>query len=200
VVKKVESVLDGVAGTDRVRPDVRRTVDRLQELGLSVVTFTGVDEGVARAVTEETGDDDYRAGLLPDEKVAAVETPREEHGSVAMVGDGVNDVPALTAATVGVAMGTAGNDAAIETAGVALFGDDVSKLPSLFTFARRADRPIRQNAVASLVMKPLLVGDAGMTVVVTENASRLAGVDPELGSADWGGPQDDGAVEATDRD
>ena len=157
--------------------------------------LTGDNERTARAVADEVGVDDHRAGLMPAEKVAAVEELVADHGGVAMVGDGVNDAPALAAATVGVAMGAAGSDAALETADVALMADDVSRLPYLFDLSRRAVGVIRQNVAASLLVKTalvvgvpfglvpiwlaVLVGDAGMTVGITANAARLARVRPD---------------------
>ncbi|MEF8830721.1 MAG: cation-translocating P-type ATPase [Halobacteriales archaeon] len=195
VLVGTESELEGViAVADEVRPGGRRAVERLQALGLRTVMLTGDNGRTARAVAEAVGIDEVRAELLPEDKVAAVERLRAD-GGVAMVGDGVNDAPALAAATVGVAMGAAGTDAAIETADVALLGDDVSKLPYLRELATRANRVIRQNIWASLGIKAVLaagvplqlvgvavavlVGDAGMTVGVTGNAMRLAGIEPD---------------------
>ena len=135
-----------------------------------------------------------RAELLPDEKVAAVED-LEESGAVAMVGDGINDAPALATVTVGVAMGAAGTDTALETADIALMGDDLTKLPYLYDLANDANGVIRQNVWASLAVKAglaiavpfgyvpiwlaVLAGDAGMTVGVTGNAMRLSRIEPD---------------------
>ncbi len=184
-----------VALADEVRPEARQTVERLHERGVETVMLTGDNERTARAVADEVGVDDHRAGLMPAAKVAAVEELVAGHGGVAMVGDGVNDAPALAAATVGVAMGAAGSDAALETADVALMADDVSRLPYLFDLSRRAVGVIRQNVAASLLVKAtlvvgvpfglvpiwlaVLVGDAGMTVGITANAARLARVRPD---------------------
>jgi Cd2+/Zn2+-exporting ATPase len=145
-------------------------------------------------VGDEVGVDEVRAELLPDEKVAAVEELVAEYGDVAMVGDGINDAPALATATVGVAMGAAGTDTALETADVALMGDDIAKLPYLYELAGDASGVIRQNVWASLGVKAalalavpfglvpiwlaVLAGDAGMTVGVTGNAMRLSRVEP----------------------
>jgi len=183
-----------VAVADEIRPGARWMVERLRELGVTTVMLTGDNERTARAVAAEVGVDDYRAELLPEEKVDAIERLLEEYGDVAMVGDGVNDAPALATATVGIAMGAAGTDTAIETADVALLGDDLAALPYLQELARSANGVIRQNVWASLAAKAVLavgvplgvvgvatavlVGDAGMTVGVTGNAMRLSRITP----------------------
>ncbi|WP_084156959.1 heavy metal translocating P-type ATPase [Haladaptatus cibarius] len=190
-----EDELEGViAIADEVRPGAKKTVQRLHDLGISnIVMLTGDNEGTARAIAEQVGVDEFRAELMPEEKVSAVEELTE--GGVAMVGDGINDAPAMAAATVGVAMGAAGTDTAIETADVALMSDDLSKLPYLRRLARKANGVIRQNIWASLAVKAVLavgaplnlvqvvhaiiIGDMGMTFGVTSNAMRLAGVKPD---------------------
>jgi Cd2+/Zn2+-exporting ATPase len=188
--------LEGViAVADRVRPESARIIERLHERGLETVMLTGDNAGTTRAVAEQVGVGAYRADLLPEAKVEAVEALGEEDQTVAMVGDGVNDAPALATASVGVAMGAAGTDAALETADVALLGDDLTRLPYLVDLAARANEVIRQNIWASLGVKALLavgvplgvvrvaiavlVGDAGMTIGVTGNAMRLSRIDPE---------------------
>jgi len=185
-----------VAVADEVRRDSKRAVERLRELGVErVVMLTGDNEGTARAIAEQTGVDEYRAELLPEEKVEAVESLQAAYGEVAMVGDGINDAPALATAEVGVAMGAAGTDTALETADIALMGDDVAKLPYLYALSHTANGVIRQNVWASLAVKFLLavgvplglvsvavavvVGDMGMSLGVTGNAMRLSGVEPE---------------------
>jgi Cd2+/Zn2+-exporting ATPase len=196
VLVGTETELEGVvAVADEVRPEARWAVARLRELGVErTVMLTGDNERTARAVAAEVGVDDFRAELLPDEKVAAVEAlVAESDDRVAMVGDGVNDAPAMATATVGVAMGAAGTDTALETADVALMGDDLSKLPYLYELAGDASGVIRQNVAASLAVKAglalavpfgyvpiwlaVLAGDAGMTVGVTGNAMRLSRVE-----------------------
>ncbi|MFB6192381.1 MAG: heavy metal translocating P-type ATPase [Haloarculaceae archaeon] len=195
VLVGTEEELEGiVAVADEVRPEAARAVERLRELGVErTVMLTGDNERTARAIADRVGIDEYRAELLPDEKLAAVEALADgSEGGVAMVGDGVNDAPALAAATVGVAMGAAGTDTALETADIALMGDDLSKLPYLYELARDANGVIRQNVAASLAVKAglalavpfgyvpiwlaVLAGDAGMTVGVTANAMRLSRV------------------------
>jgi len=185
-----------VAIADEVRPASKRAVERLQELGVErVVMLTGDNEGTARAIAGQVGVDEYRADLLPDEKVEAVERLQTEYGTVAMVGDGINDAPALAVADVGVAMGAAGTDTALETADIALMGDDVGKLPYLYALSHTGNGVIRQNIWASLGVKFLLalgvplglvsvalavvVGDMGMSLGVTGNAMRLARIEPD---------------------
>ncbi|PSP54927.1 cadmium-translocating P-type ATPase [Halobacteriales archaeon QS_1_67_19] len=197
VLVGTEDELEGVlAIDDEVRPAAREAVARLQEWGVECVMLTGDNEETARAVAERVGVDDVRAELLPEAKVAAVERLADEHGTVAMVGDGVNDAPALAAATVGVAMGAAGTDTAIETADIALLGDDLRTVPYLYRLSRTANGVIRQNIWSSLAVKAVLaigaplglvsvamaiiVGDMGMSLAVTGNALRLARVKPEM--------------------
>ena len=197
VLVGTETTVTGILGVaDEVRPGAEQVVDSLHRLGVGpVVMLTGDNEGTARTVAGELGLDDYRAELLPEEKVDAVEQLESEHGSVAMVGDGVNDAPALATATVGVSMGAAGTDTAIETADVALLGDDLRTVPYLHALAGRARGVIRQNIWGSLGVKLLLalgvplgyvgvavavvVGDMGMSLGVTGNAMRLARLRPE---------------------
>ena len=190
-----EDALEGVvAVADTVREDAKRAVESLQAAGVEPVMLTGDNEGTARAIAETVGIERYEVELLPDEKVDAVTRLREEYGTVTMVGDGINDAPALTTADVGVAMGAAGTDTAIETADIALMADDLSKLPYLVDLSRTANGVIRQNIWASLGVKALLAvgiplgyvslvvavlaGDVGMTTAVTGNATRLARIRP----------------------
>ena len=188
--------LEGViAVADEIRPGAREAVEGLRALGIEeVVMLTGDNERTARAIAEAVGVDDYRAELLPEQKVEAVQELDAEYDGVAMVGDGINDAPALATATVGVAMGAAGTDTALETADIALLGDDLANLPYLRRLAMRATSVIRQNVWSSLGAKALLavlvpfgfvpiwlavlVGDAGMTVGVTGNAMRLSRLEP----------------------
>ena len=197
VLVGTEDEVEGViAVADEVRPGSRRAVRRLHDLGVEhVVMLTGDNERTAGAIADETGVDAYRGELLPEEKVTAVEALDDRYDGVAMVGDGVNDAPALATATVGVAMGAAGTDTALETADVALMSDELSKLPYLYELAHDANGVIRQNVWASLGVKAalalavpfghvpiwlaVLAGDAGMTTAVTGNAMRLSRRRPE---------------------
>jgi Cd2+/Zn2+-exporting ATPase len=196
VLVGTDQQLEGVvAVADEIRPGASTLVAQLHDLGVErVVMLTGDNERTARAIGDEIGIDEVQAELLPEEKVEAVRDLASEYGGVAMVGDGINDAPALATATVGVAMGAAGTDTALETADVALLSDDIRKLPYLRRLAMGANGVIRGNIWASLGVKALLVilvpfgyvpiwlavlaGDAGMTVGVTGNAIRLSRVTP----------------------
>lgn len=182
----------GVIGVaDQPRPGISRVLDSLRRLGVQpLVMLTGDNPGVGNAIGREVGVDRVLAGLMPEDKAAAIKQLQDSYGAVAMVGDGVNDAPALAHATVGVAMGGAGTAVALETADVALMGDDVSRLPFAVGLSRQARQIIRQNvAVALLAIALLLVatltgvlgiGPAvliheGTTLVVIANALRLLG-------------------------
>lgn len=180
----------GVLGVaDRPREGVRAVLEQLRSMGIGpLVMLTGDNRGVGNAIGEEVGIDEVRADLLPEDKVAAIRALLAEHGQVAMVGDGVNDAPALAHATVGIAMGGAGTAVALETADVALMGDDLAKLPFAVGLSRQARTIIRQNLYVSLGVIALLIfatttgmfgiGMAvlfheGSTLVVIVNALRL---------------------------
>ncbi len=181
----------GVFGlADQPRPQAAAAVSALRErAGIErLVMLTGDSERVARAVAKRTGVTEWRAGLLPEHKLAAVRELRDSYGPTAMVGDGVNDAPALAGATVGIAMGAAGSDIALESADVALMTDDLERLPEALREARRALRVMRQNVAISLLTKavfvvlaPLgyvtlvmaVVADMGISLLVTLNGLRL---------------------------
>ncbi len=184
-------VLGVIALADRERDGARRAIDVLRRQGIArIVMLTGDHEATARTMAARLGVDEVYAGLLPQEKVDRVRNILIESGGVAMVGDGVNDAPALATATVGIAMGAAASDVALETADVALMSDDLTRLPYLFRLSRRSAAVIRENIAASIAIKlslaagvPLglvslitavLVGDMGASLAVTANALRLA--------------------------
>ena len=175
-------VLGLLAIRDQVRPNAAAAVAELHRLGVRrVAMLSGDHPRTARAIARELGIDDVRAGLKPEDKVAAIRELEREHGAVAMIGDGVNDAPALAAATVGMAMGTAGSDAAIEAADVALMADDLEKAGYALRIGRKARRVSRQNLAFSLVILPVLIlGAAGglftvvLVVAVHEGAELLA--------------------------
>jgi Cd2+/Zn2+-exporting ATPase len=180
----------GVIGVaDEVREAAADTVQMLRAQGIEhVVLLTGDHESAARALAGSLGIDDYRAGLLPEQKLSAVQDLRREYGALAMVGDGVNDAPALAAADVGIAMGAAGSDAALETADIALMADELPKIPYVLRLSRATTRNIRANISFSLALKAAflvmavagaatlwmaVVADMGASLIVIANALRL---------------------------
>ena len=150
-----------VAVADRIRPTAKSAVSSLHELGIRVLLLTGDSRATAEAVARALGIDDARAEVLPSDKAAEVRRLEERGRRVAMVGDGVNDAPALAAATVGIAIG-AGTDVAIETAGIVLMKDDPADVPVALVLARRVHRKIKQNlfwaAIYNLIAIPLAAG------------------------------------------
>jgi Cd2+/Zn2+-exporting ATPase len=149
----------GVA--DTIRPAAAGAIQELHQIGVTkVVMLTGDNKRTAAAVARQVGLDDFRADLKPEGKVAEIRSLNESHGHVAMVGDGVNDAPALATATVGIAMGAAGSDAALETADVALMSDDIGKLPEAIRLGRRTRIVVRQNLALSMLILAILVPGA----------------------------------------
>jgi len=176
---------------DRVRDDARQAVEDLKAVGIErVVMLTGDNEQAALPVARQLDVDEYRAGLLPEEKVELVRRLQEEWGSVAMVGDGVNDAPVMAASSVGIALGTAGNDVALEAADVALMTSDLRTVPYLVLLGRKVARRLRAAIGAALVVKFLLIvvgalgwiplwvailGDDGLTLAIVGSALPLLG-------------------------
>jgi Cd2+/Zn2+-exporting ATPase len=177
-----------IAVADVIRPGAAEVIAALKQLGISrVVMLTGDHEEVARAIARQVGITEVYADLLPEEKLITIRRLMSD-GPVAMVGDGVNDAPALATATLGIAMGGAGTDVALETADVVLMADDLSKLPYAIALSRRTRRTIIQNLTFSLTVIAVLVtsaltigiplplgvvGHEGSTVVVVLNGLRL---------------------------
>jgi Cd2+/Zn2+-exporting ATPase len=178
-----------IAVSDTVRPEAKSIVTALRRAGVKhVVMLTGDNLATAQAIAMQTGIDEVKAELLPGDKVGAVEDLVRRFGSVAMVGDGVNDAPAMGRANLGIAMGAMGSDAAIETADIALMSDDLSKLPWLIRHSRATLAVVRQNVGFSLAVKLLflaltLIGvaslwgaiaaDVGASLLVVLNGLRL---------------------------
>ncbi|MDP7149416.1 MAG: cation-translocating P-type ATPase [Paracoccaceae bacterium] len=195
-----EKLLGVLELRDRIREDARGIVARLHAQGVrTIVMLTGDNERTARAVAAEVGIDEVRAELLPDQKVAALEDLVASHTMVAMIGDGVNDAPAMARAHFGIAMGAIGSDAAVETADIALMTDDIGKVPWLIGHSRRTMWIIRQNIGLSLATKAVFVGltafgmasmwgaiaaDVGVSLLVVMNALRLLN-----GKAEGGAPK-----------
>lgn len=143
---------------DQLRPDAQYSIDELRALGITrVMMLTGDSTTVARSTADALGLDDYRAELLPEDKSAAVLELRQTHGLIAMVGDGVNDAPALANADLAIAMGAAGTDVALETADVALMADELDRLPAAIRLSRRARNNIKINIVLSLTVVAILI-------------------------------------------
>lgn len=190
VVVRYDGKFVGVFGiADRPRDGVRKVLDRLRALGVSpLVMLSGDNNFVAEAIGKEVGVDAVRANLLPEDKVIAIRELVDKYKYVGMVGDGVNDAPALANATVGIAMGAAGTAAALEAADVALMADDLGQLPFAIGLARQTRQIIKQNLIASLSvigvlaiatttglvgMGPAVVVHEGSTLLVVGNALRL---------------------------
>jgi Cd2+/Zn2+-exporting ATPase len=180
-----------VAVADALRETARQAVEELRRAGIQrTVMLTGDSEDAARAIAAQVGVDEFRAGLLPEQKVEAVEELLDRYGQVAMVGDGINDTPALGRASVGVVMGAAGSDAALETADIALMADDLTKLPFTMRLSRQALSVIRQNIAFALLIKAVFLvmalagaatlwmavfADMGASLLVTLNGMRVLG-------------------------
>src|SRR5688500_7974637 len=143
---------------DALKPNAAATVRHLKDEGIRwIAILSGDHPDAVRAIAAELGADEVRAGLLPDAKVDAVRSLTASSRGVAMVGDGVNDAPAMAAATLGIAMGTAGTDVAIETADVVLMGDDVAKVDYVIHLGQRARRVVRQNVYFSVGWMAFLI-------------------------------------------
>lgn len=184
-----DGVVGLIAAADEVRPEAFAVVRALRAGGVRhVVMLTGDNDRTASAIAALAGVTEHRSRLLPADKVAAVAELKKRYGTVAMVGDGINDAPALAAADIGVAMGAAGSDTALETADVALMAPDISGLPMLFDLGRRTVANIRANVVFSIVTKAVVLvlavlgyaplwlavfADTGVSLLVTLNGLRL---------------------------
>lgn len=185
---KSGTALAVIAFTDTLRQESSGAIKDLESLGVSTILLTGDNPIAARAVAGEIGIRDVRAGLLPDEKLDAVNQLLKEYGSVGMVGDGVNDAPALAQASLGFAMASAGSDTAMETADVALMKDDLSRLPEFILLCRRTRSILVQNLTLAIGIKAVYLGlalagkatlwmavfaDMGTSLLVIFNGLRL---------------------------
>ncbi len=190
----VAAVSDGqfiglIAIADQLRTESKNVLEKLSALKVKhTVMLTGDAKSTAEAIASTLGMSDVRAGLLPAEKLSAIKELRTKYGAVAMVGDGVNDAPALASANVGIAMGGAGTDAALETADIALMGDDLTKLPYTIALSRKTLRIIKENIIFALALKIIalllvipgwltlwiaIFADMGATLLVVFNSLRL---------------------------
>jgi Cd2+/Zn2+-exporting ATPase len=189
VTGKDGSILGVLALADAPRPGIQEVMARLRDLGLeNLVLLTGDNEIVARQIAQQVGVTGVEARLLPEHKLEKIQSLQQQFGPVAMIGDGVNDAPALAAATVGIAMGGAGTAVALETADVALMADDLGKLPFAVGLGRASRSIIQQNLAISLgVILALVITSVfgliqlnwtvvfheGSTILVVVNALRL---------------------------
>jgi Cd2+/Zn2+-exporting ATPase len=178
-----------ISVADTLRPGVAAVMRELEETDIAhTVMLTGDTKATAQAIARAAGVDDVQADLLPEQKVGAIEALLAQYGAVAMVGDGVNDAPALARATVGIAMGAAGTDTALETADLALMADDLGRLPFAVRLSRRTRAIIRQNVALSLGIKAVFLAlavagaatlwmavfaDMGASLIVIFNGMRL---------------------------
>jgi Cd2+/Zn2+-exporting ATPase len=193
LVAREQRLLGIIALADRTRESARDAIDMLRTQGVQrVVMLTGDSQASADALAREIGLDETHAELLPHDKVAVVHRLRQAYGTVAMVGDGVNDAPALAAADVGIAMGTAGTDAALETADIALMADELLKIPFVIRLGRATLSNIQMNVTLSLGLKAIflalaivgsatlwmaVMADMGASLLVIANGMRLLRAD-----------------------
>lgn len=195
VVYNRRGFLGIITAADVVREASVAAIAALKRAGIRrTIMLTGDNVATARAIAARVGIDEFHAELLPQDKVKAVQTLLQQHGNIAMVGDGINDAPALAASTIGIAMGGAGTDTALETADIALMSDDLAKLPFTIRLSRAALGVIRQNIGFALVIKAIaiaavfpgwltlwlaIMGDMGATLLVTLNGIRLLRINPD---------------------
>ena len=174
---------------DQARPNIAETITAIKELGIgTVVMLTGDNQKTAAALAKEVGIDRFYAELLPENKVEKIEELKQSHRVVAMVGDGVNDAPALAASSCGIAMGAMGSDVAFETADIVLMKDDLGKIPWLIRHSRKALTIVKQNIGFALGVKVIFItlasfelatlwmaiaADTGASLLVVFNGLRL---------------------------
>jgi len=178
-----------IAFMDNIRDSSRATVAELKDKGIETIMLTGDNQGTTRAVAAKVGVDEFYSGLLPQDKVTIVDKLLDGNRKVGMVGDGVNDAPALARSNVGISMGAAGSDVAIETADIALMHDDISKVNFLVDLSKKTMNVVKQNVTASLLIKSsfailavfgfislwmgVAIGDMGLSLAVIINALRI---------------------------
>jgi Cd2+/Zn2+-exporting ATPase len=189
LVKRGERWLGAATIMDRERPDAAQRISDLRAAGIErIVMLTGDSANIAEPLGQRVGVDEVYAGLLPEDKLQLIEELARRHGAIAMVGDGINDAPALAAATTGIAMGAAGTDAALESADLVLMSDDLSGIAYAVRLSRRTQQIVHQNIVFALgvvvvlvtltltigVPLPLgVIGHEGSTIIVVLNGLRL---------------------------
>ena len=187
-ITTASAVLAVIGVADTVRESSRQAIGELHELGVRTVMLTGDNQQTANVIAKSVGIDDARGSLLPEDKLKAVEAELATHGTVGMVGDGINDAPALAKSSIGFAMGAAGTDTAIETADVALMDDDLRKVPEFIRLSRKTSSILKQNIVVALGIKAVFMvlalmgmatlwmavfADMGASLLVVFNGLRL---------------------------
>ena len=191
-----EKLLAIITVADKIRDNAREIIVDLKKQNIQTVMLTGDNKIAAKSVASEIGIDYVYSNLMPEDKLNLLEVIRNKFGSVAMVGDGVNDAPALACADIGIAMGATGSDVAIETADIALMQDDISKIPYLFSLSNKTMRIIKQDISIAIAVKMLCVifailgvitlmmsvgfGDLGLTMLVILNSFRIGMVKDSL--------------------
>ena len=195
-VGNAQKVLGIITVSDKIRDNASEVIADLKNQGVQTIMLTGDNKMAANSVASEIGIDYVYSNLLPEDKLNLLDTIRNKFGDVAMVGDGINDAPALARSNIGIAMGAAGSDVAIETADIALMQDDISKLPYLFALSRKTMGIIKQNISIAILVKLLCVvlaimgiitlmmsvgfGDLGLTILVILNSFRIGMVKDPL--------------------
>lgn len=190
MVSEQDCLIGVIAVMDEPREVSKETISKLKEQGMRIIMLTGDNEKTAQAIAEKLGIDEYKANLLPEEKVSAIESLRKTHGLIVMVGDGINDAPALASADVGVAMGAIGSDVALETADIALMEDNLHRLPYLVRMSRATMQTVKENISVSIFVKvafailtffglvrlwhAVAIGDMGVSLAVILNSMRLS--------------------------
>ena len=184
-----ENVLGIITVMDKIREESTEVISSLKNAGIKTIMLTGDNKIAAKSVADKLGVQYFYSELMPEDKLNILDTIRNKFGDVAMVGDGINDAPALARANIGIAMGAIGSDVAIETADVALMQDDLTKLPYLFRLSRKTMSIIKQNIITAITVKILFVilailglitlmmsvgiGDMGLTLLVILNSFRI---------------------------
>ncbi|QQV03025.1 MULTISPECIES: HAD-IC family P-type ATPase [Chryseobacterium] len=184
------NIIGLISVEDTIRPQAKKVIEELKSKGIKIALLTGDTKTTGNAIAYQAGIDEVYSELLPEQKVEAVKRLEEKYGKVAMVGDGVNDAPALAKASVGIAMGSGGTDVAMETADVILMADNIENIPFAINLGRRTSRIIKQNIVFAIAVALTLVtlnfigkgqitlpegviGHEGSTVLVILSGLRL---------------------------
>ena len=189
IISNHDHIIGLIGLMDKIRPSSYSTIMGLKDRNIRTIMLTGDNEGTANAVSSKIGLDDHYSGLLPQDKVKIINDLIVKNEHVAMVGDGVNDAPALARSNVGIAMGSAGSDVAIETADIALMHDDITKIGYIIDLSRKTMSVVKQNVSLSIIVKSsfaffailgfvslwmaVAFGDMGLTLVVIINALRI---------------------------